>query len=197
MKKAGFTIVELMTVIAIIAILAGLVTSAASAAIRQSRKSRSSAMQSVLQNGISAYYAHTGKWPGSSLDDYAEKGEGGKTQHEKESGYVTLSDTEAQQTFRKVVKESIASATPYLDATGLFVSPKANPSTQGDGELTPSKDLRYSGMSFRDAVRKTERHATALKPDQLYYGYPDARTGKFRQFRLRYNFRGDTVQLLK
>lgn len=188
--KKGFTIVELMTVVAIIAILAGLVTTAASSAIRQSRKTRANAMKAVLQNGITAYYAHKGKWPGP-LDDYAESGTGGKNKDEKDSGYVTLDSRESQRTFGIVVGDSISSATPYLDVTGLFVSPAADP----DG-TAPSK-LKHSGMEFRNAVRKTERHATALNPRNLYYGYQDRKTGKFKAYRIRYNFRGDTIQVLK
>ena len=55
--KKGFTIVELLMVIAILGVLLGIVTTAATASIRQSRERQAKAMQNTLQNGIAAYRA--------------------------------------------------------------------------------------------------------------------------------------------
>ena len=52
--KKGFTIVELLMVIAILGVLLGIVTTAATASIRQSRERQAKAMQNTLQNGIAA-----------------------------------------------------------------------------------------------------------------------------------------------
>ena len=74
--KKGFTIVELLMVIAILGVLLGIVTTAATASIRQSRKRQTTAMQNTLQNGIAAYRARKGEWPGQ-LEKWAEQGHEG------------------------------------------------------------------------------------------------------------------------
>ena len=53
--KKGFTIIELLMVVAILAVLLGIVTTAATASIRQARERRTQAMKQTLQNGIAAY----------------------------------------------------------------------------------------------------------------------------------------------
>ena len=52
MKKKGFTLVELMMVIAILAVLLGIITTAAMASIRKARERRTQASKLTLQNGI-------------------------------------------------------------------------------------------------------------------------------------------------
>ena len=62
--KKGFTIVELLMVVAILAVLLGIVTTAATASIRQARERRTQAVKQTLQNGIAAYRARKDEWPG-------------------------------------------------------------------------------------------------------------------------------------
>ena len=81
MKKKGFTIVELLMVVAVLAVLTGIITTAASSAIKPARARRTDAAQATLQNGIAAYYAQHNYWPpkGGALDKWSENGlTGGK-----------------------------------------------------------------------------------------------------------------------
>ena len=50
MRKKGFTIVELLMVVAILATLLGIITTAVFASIRQARDRRAEAMRQTLQN---------------------------------------------------------------------------------------------------------------------------------------------------
>jgi prepilin-type N-terminal cleavage/methylation domain-containing protein len=65
--KQGFTIVEVLVVIAVLAILMGIVTTAASSAIKQARDRRASAMKVTLQAGLATYYARENKWPNAQV----------------------------------------------------------------------------------------------------------------------------------
>ena len=62
--KRGFTIIELVMVIAIMGILLGIVTTAASGAIRQARVRKAEACCRVVQAAFETYYAQKGEWPG-------------------------------------------------------------------------------------------------------------------------------------
>ena len=52
MRRRGFTIVEMLMVIAVLGILLGIVTTAASSAIRQARVKRAEAMRTVLNDEL-------------------------------------------------------------------------------------------------------------------------------------------------
>ena len=75
MLRAGFTIVELMVVVAVIAVLMTIVTTASMHAIRASREQRREAMRVSLQASIATYQASndTGDWPGA-LKNAADNG---------------------------------------------------------------------------------------------------------------------------
>ena len=55
MRKKGFTIIELLMVVAIMATLLGIITTAVFSSLRQARDRRAEAMRQTIQNGIAAY----------------------------------------------------------------------------------------------------------------------------------------------
>lgn len=61
--RQGFTLVELLTVIAIVVILAGLSVSALSWANTKSTKEKTKVQLRLLENGIQQYYADVGSYP--------------------------------------------------------------------------------------------------------------------------------------
>ena len=63
MMRRGFTLVEMLIVIAVIGVLGGIITTAAVGAIKNGRSKRADAMCVALEQGIAAYYAQEGKWP--------------------------------------------------------------------------------------------------------------------------------------
>lgn len=71
-KKAGFTLTEVMIVIAVIGILAGIVAPNAYIAIEKSKIARVEADTKNIRSAACAMYDDTGLWPGSNwVDDAA------------------------------------------------------------------------------------------------------------------------------
>lgn len=187
--KKGFTIVEMLMVIAVLAVLVGIVSTAATSAIRQSRDRRKDAMRQVLQNGIAVYYQQKGEWPTSELEGSADKDE----------PLVCLSYPESQNVFRTIVRESIneSTANPFVDVSGLFVA--------NEGSFTPwdkykegaetATGHRASGRNFKEATQKTA-HSKEISLDRMAFGYADKETGYFRPYWVLYNTRADSVEVI-
>ncbi len=180
-KRNGFTIVEMLVVVAILGVLVGIVTTAAGSAIRQSRIKRTAAMRTVLQAGLATYYAQKGEWPGK-LKNLSEQGTaGGKLRVEY------LSETEADGVFQELVSESLKSS-PMLDVTGLFV---AGVSAVG----SDSSKSKIHGRDFKVAVSKDKKSGNR-KPRQLAYGYATGGKAEFRRFIIKYNYETDSVTVM-
>lgn len=179
MLKKGFTIVEMLMVIAVLSILAGIITTAASSAIKNARGRRADAMKQTLKNGISVYYQQKGEWPGA-LKNLSENGSG----NEK---VFLLTSQQAQDVFREVAEESLKSgANPMMDVSGLFVS-----RTGGTDE-----NARGMGMDLA-AARKGDKHRKGITSvSQMHFGYPDTRTGFFRSYWIEYNTETDSINVL-
>ena len=182
--KKGFTIVEMLTVIAILGILVGIVTTASGSAIRQARFKRTQAMMAVLQAGLETYYAQKREWPGA-LRTWSENGPNSAYGRKARVDY--LSDTEADLVFQESVKETVKGS-PLLDVTGLFV---CRSSAAGTG----SSPSRARGMDFREARAKNGKRES-LSIQQMAFGYAEKNTGKFRRFVVRYNFDTDTIAVM-
>ncbi len=175
-RKHGFTIVEMLMVIAVLAVLVGIVTTAASSAIRQARTRRTDAMKQVIQNGISVYYQQKGEWPGS-LKNLSENGRG-------EERVFLLTSDQAQSAIREVVKESAGSvATPMMDVSGLFVAKNG------------TSEERGYGRDLKDAMHDS-RKQKAIPLSSMVFGYPDSETGHFRKFWIEYNLDADSITVL-
>lgn len=183
MRKQGFTIVELLMVVAVLAILTGIITTAASSAIKQARKRRTDAAKTTLQTGIAAYYAQRNYWPPKSgaLDSYSENGLSGGRQ------VAYLDDTQYDEVMYELLRASAGSSasSPVLDPNGLLV-----------GSKSLSHNTSATGQDFRQAVAKNKRHGETVKLSQMTVGYADESSGSFRRFVIRYNAATDSVTVL-
>jgi len=188
--KKGFTIVELLIVIGVLAILMGLVGTAASSALRQGRERRMSAMKQVLQTGVAAYYARNGYWPPKSGElNKLLDGEGSQD-NDSPTDLVLLSEEDSTLVFREVVQKSVQSASaPYLDVSGLYV---ANSSAASSPNTV--------GLDFKTAIKQGASKGTGQRSKlglaDMAFGYPDARSSRFRRYYVEYNVKGDTVRVL-
>ena len=176
--KKGFTIVELLMVIAILAVLLGIVTTAATASIRQSRERQSKAMQNTLQNGLAAYRARKGEWPGD-LENWA------KNPPDKGTlGY--LSNNRYDDVMHKLLSASSgkSSKSRVMDPVGLAVIPNGGT----DGKL--------DCMDYRTVTTKNNKHAKRMEPNEMTVVYPRNEDGRALRFVLEYNTESDEVTVM-
>lgn len=176
MRRRGFTIVELMMVVAIIGVLMGIVMSIATGAIRSARTKRTEVMRAMLESAIATYYAQdpNGKWP-DQIDTFAKNGES-----------AVLSESAAQEVFRKIVKRSTGrdgNISPLIDPTGLFVA------------RSGIRDGKGGGFGYDEARRGDGRNRQPIGPDQMVFGYQGKLTGRFHRFNIIYHAQSDSVKV--
>lgn len=185
MKRRGFTIVELIAVIAIIGILLGIVTTAVSSSIQNARKRKADASISLLQQAFATYKAQKGNWPGlgetisGSTPTYAEDG------IRNNADYVEVSDSDVRKMIKAIIDES-RKGNPLMDVSGLFVATESG--TRGS---------RVHGMDILDALRGTRKNKSGTSIDALYYGYPEESRGYFRNFRVLYSIPTDNMKVTR
>ena len=176
--KKGFTIIELLMVIAILAVLLGIVTTAATASIRQARERRTQAMKQTLQNGIAAFRVRNrGKWPGK-LEDWATQ------QNDDKLGY--LSNNNYDNVMHELLKASSGKMTKsrVMDPVGLSVIP----TTGADGKL--------NCMDYRSVTTKNNKHAKRMEPSEMTVVYPRTDDGKALRYVIEYNSESDEVSVM-
>lgn len=172
--RRGFTLVELMTVIAIMAILSGILLNVAIGAIRSSRVKRTEAMRVMLESAIATYYAQEGKWP-AEIETKAQNSES-----------AVLTDDAAQKVFREIVRISAGqkgNSNPLVDPNGLFVA------------RSGVKDGKGYGLTYPDARAGDGSRRQKIGIDQMVFGYQGKKTGKFRRLRIIYHAQSDTVEV--
>ncbi len=175
--KKGFTIIELLMVVAILAVLLGIITTAATASIRQSRKRQAQAVKRTLQNGIAAYRVREDKWPGK-LEDWAEQ------QHDGNVGYLSNSDYD--KVVQALLKESTGKSARarVMDPVGLSVMPVS------------ATERKTGCMDYRSVTTKNNKHAKRMEPSEMTVVYPNESDGKAYRFVIEYNTESDEVTVM-
>ncbi len=188
MMKKGFTIVELLMVIGIIGILLTIVTTAAATSIKASRERKAEALCTLVESGISTYYAQKGKWPGNVGDFSGMSGGmdiGGDGENSGSRASYELSGNEVRAAVKDLV-EATRQGSPVIDVSGLFVS-------RDPGE----SNGKGFGLDFMQAVKGTRNSRDKMKLAEMYFGYPEREHGYFRRFRMRYNFESDYITVTR
>ena len=186
--KKGFTIVELMMVIGIIGILLGIVTTAAASSVKQARTRKAETCCHVVEQGLAAYYAQKGRWPGSiggriqGGNFSARRNEEGNDNFTDSDKYV-LDASEIDDMIKDLVKMS-CEGNPCMDISGLFVS-------RSQGE----KGSTSVGMDFMDAIRGTRQSKKKMKVSEMHFGYPESSHGYFRRFKVVYSIPSDEMKV--
>lgn len=163
MKKRGFTIVELLMVIAVIAVLVTITASSVLGAMKRARVQKANVLCELVKQGFCTYYAQKGEWPW------------GDRQANREDGYYWLDANEVKTAVLELVKEA-KKHNPMMDISGLYVSTQS-------GE--PGN--HHYGMDFMTAVRGSKQHPDKIPASRLNYGYPEESHGYFRRFVIKYS----------
>lgn len=177
--RRGFTIIELVMVIAILGILLGIVTTAASNSIKQARTRKAEACCKVVQAGFETYYSQKGEWPGN-IDS---KVKSNTSVDDDDTCEIEPSDVD--EMMRDILKE-YKKGNPCLDISGLFVSRH-----QGN------KGSRDLGMDFMTAIRgtKKEKNGQRMSSSEMHFGYPESEHGYFRHFKVVYSKPTDQMKV--
>lgn len=183
-RRAGFTIVEMLMVIAILGALVGIVTTASSVAVKSARERRIMALKGGVKNGIMAFRNQTGYYPptsGGRLQRWSLDG----MDSDKKADY--LSDADYDTLMRGLVKDCMkkSGGRPVMDPMGLIVTTSAGASRRAS-----------HGREFREAVKKGKRHGAVIPVSSMCFGYADAESGAFRRFVVRYNAETDDVRVM-
>lgn len=203
--KRGFTIVELMMVVAVIAILAGIITMGVNGMFRVARQKRAMAMKRVLQSGLETYYAQHNKWPGN-ISDYADVDkdtvelDNGTGRPESAHGASPQTD----KAFQEIVQWSIVSGKPVLDPSGLFVTESRSSGYCCDNHHAQSHSGSFGycgakkgcprGMDFSEAV-KNAKNRKKISINNMTFGYQGANNGYFCRYRILFHPRTDSVEV--
>ena len=192
----GFTIIELLAVIAIISILSTIVVVAAGGAIKQSRTRRAEAMRAALEQAVSAYYAQVGRWP-----DVIEQ----KAESMDEETY-TFNPSETDAIFQKVVGKAYGKDGPrsvLVDASALFVANASRLGNNGKGCSDNHSERRKAGycgdqrcVGGCDFTRAANRNAKGyINFSNMAFGYAGTECGKFCRYWIEYNSKTDSVRV--
>ena len=184
--RRGFTIIELMMVLAIIGILLGIVTTAAAGSIRQARQRKADACCKVVQAGFETYYSQKGEWPGGI--DAKIKGDKANNEgknYNSDADIYVLEPSDVDDMMRDILKE-YKKGNPCLDVSGLFVS-----------RHTGEAGSHNLGLDFMTAIHgtKKEKRGQRMTSSEMHFGYPESDHGYFRHFKVTYSKPTDQMKV--
>lgn len=175
--KKGFTIIELLAVIGVISILITIVVTAAGGAIKNARSQRTETMRIALEQGIGAYYAQMGEWPGN-IENRADDDE----------DTITFAGSEADAIFREVVGKGFGKSkgakSVLVDASALFVC-----------SSSAAGNERAVGIDFPMAANRNSKFYVPFS--SMAFGYPESDHGRFRRFKVVYSTKTDSVTVTR
>jgi len=166
MRRRGFTLIELMMVIGIISVLITISVTAINSSLKSARTQRAETLCKLVEQAVAAYYAQKDEWPVTPKDNDNNK------------EYYTFTSAEVREIIKKVVMET-KSNNPLIDVSGLFVA-------TSDGN-------KARGMDFMDAVHGSKHQRNKVTLSQMYFGYPDPESGRFKVFTMRYYPTSDVI----
>lgn len=178
MKRKGFTIVELLAVVAVLATLVTIVVTAAGGAIKNSRDQRAETMRVSFEQAIAAYHAQDieSKWPAKieeHIDDPYET--------------VELTGTDADAVLREVVGKGFGKYGPkqvLIDASALLVC-----------NASYADNPKAFGIDFPKAASRNSKDRVPFA--SMAFGYPEPEKGHFRRFKVIYHTKTDSVTVSK
>lgn len=189
--KKGFTIVELLMVVAIIAILMGIVTTAAASSIKASRRQKASALCTIVQTALATYREQKGRWP---IDMPASRTNREGPNGNNDSNIVVLNGTEVRACVKALVEET-KKHNPMMDISGLFVSRQDGELPGGDSGQNNGKVKPAYGLDFMAAIHGTRKSSKKMTTSEMYFGYPDPATGYFLRFKMKYSIPTDQLMV--
>ena len=197
--RRGFTIVEMLMVIAVLAVLTGIVSTAATSAIRQARTRKADAIRDVLQNGIAAYYSQRGYWPPKSgqLQKWADDGLDSKYKS-KGQHVVTLDDNAYDELMTTLVRECVnSSSSPVMDVGNLTAARKSAAARKDDDGNPMCHGDEFRKLLAALKAGKGQGGGSTMNISDMAFGYTHAKTGRFRRFKIKYNADSDSVTVEK
>ena len=197
--KKGFTIVEMLMVIAVLAVLTGIVATAATAVIHKARVRKNEALRAALQTGIATFYQQNGYWPperSGRLQDWANNGLDASARNRKWSdgeGVACLETDEYDALMRALVVRCLnASGNPIMDVSGFT----ATRTSAANGQKDKDENPKCYGEEVRSwAAKKRAKNSRGSAPEssELTFGYSNSEKGYFRRFVICYNADSDSV----
>lgn len=189
-KRRGFTIIELLMVVSVISILVTIVFSSVRGSIAEARARRAEALCQTVQSGLVAYRSQYDEWPGrlggyiagDSIPNRPNR-EGDDATHDPDK--LVLDGSEVRELVKALVDEA-KKGNPLMDISGLYVS--RNPGEAGG---------KAYGYDFMEAVRGTSRSRRRMSTSEMYFGYPEPSTGRFRRFKMVYSVSGDDLAVMQ
>lgn len=187
--KRGFTIVEMLMVIAVLAVLIGIVATAARSVIHKARVRKNEALRSALQTGIATFCQQEGYWPpgkNGKLQSWADNGLDSRGQT-----VASLDDGDYDALMSEIVTRCLnASGNPVMDVSGYTATKRTAANKTRNGlPVCYGEDVRSWATKFRASNART----SVPKAGEMTFGYSNSSRGYFRRFVIKYNAESDSV----
>ncbi len=190
-KKRGFTIVEMLMVIAVLAVLMGIVSTAASAVIRRSRVRKNEALRTALQAGIATYCQQEGFWPPGKNGAIQKWSDNGLDPEDRSTGVGTLDESGYDALMNYMVTRCLnASGNKVMDVSGFTAVRRSATSTKENGQ---PKCYGEEVKAWVAKLKASNARGTAPQASEMTFGYSHSDKGYFRRFVIKYNAEADNV----